>query len=240
MVKDPNLEDGGALPAKSGGVLNVVLLILLLAALAGFAWSFWRYWTIRQEVRFLSTPQGQQELNKQEIEKVVAAVGKLIVLPDNQQPTLATIQDVAALAKEQPFFNGAENGDKLLLYPDKAIIYSVKNDKLVNVGPVYNQGGQAAKPAENLTNKLTVDVRNGSEKVGVGRVLADDLISKGLCQIKEVTNAVKTSYPKTILVNLTNKDVSALEKELGVKAVKKLPEGEAPSAADALIIVGNQ
>lgn len=225
---------------KNPNLLNIILFVLLLAALCGFAWSFWRYWTIRQEVRFLSTPQGQQELNKNEVDKVVAAVGKLIILPTDQQPTVATIQDVVALAKEQPFFNGAENGDKLLFYQDKAIIYSVKNDKLVNVGPVYNQGGQAVKPAENLANKLTVDVRNGSEKVGVGRTLADGLISKGLCQIKEVTNAVKTSYPKTILVNLTNKDVSALEKELGVKSIKTLPEGEAPSAADVLIIVGNQ
>ena len=170
------------------------------------------------------------------------AVGKLIVLPTDQQPTVATIQDVAALSKEQPFFIGAEDGDKLLIYSDKAIIYSVKNGKLINVGPVYNQGGgqEVVNPAENLTNKLTVDVRNGSEKVGVGRTLADGLVSKGLCQIKEVTNAVKTSYAKTVLVNLTNKDVSALEKELGVKAIKTLPEGEAPSASDALIIVGNQ
>lgn len=224
---------------KNPNLLNIVLFVLLLAALCGFAWSFWRYWSLKQEVRFLSTSQGQQELNKKEVDKVVEAVGKLIILPTGQQPTVATIQDVAALVKEQPFFNGAENGDKLLFYQDKAIIYSVKNNKLVNVGPVYNQGGQAAKPAENLANKLTVDVRNGSEKVGVGRVLADGLTAKGLCQIKEVTNAVKTSYPKTVLVNLTNKDVSALEKELGVKAVKALPEGEAPSIADALVIVGN-
>lgn len=225
---------------KNPNLLNIILFVLLLAALCGFAWSFWRYWSLKQEVRFLSTSQGQQELNKKEVDKVVEAVGKLIILPTDQQPTVATIQDVVALAKEQPFFNGAENGDKLLFYPDKAIIYSVKNDKLVNVGPVYNQGGQIAKPAENLTNKLTVDVRNGSEKVGAGRILADGLTAKGLSQIKEVTNAVKTSYPKTVLVNLTNKDVSALEKALGVKAVKAMPEGEAPSAADVLIIVGNQ
>lgn len=224
---------------KNPNLLNIILLILLIAALCGFAWSFWRYWTIRQEVRFLSTPQGQQELNKKEVDNVVAAVGKLIVLPTDQQPTVATIQDVVALAKEQPFFNGAENGDKLLFYQDKAIIYSTKYDKLVNVGPVYNQGGQAMK-SDSQSSLLNVDVRNGSEKVGAGRTLADGLTAKGLCQIKEVTNAIKTSYSKTILVNLTNKDASALEKELGVKAVKAMPEGEAPSQADVLIIVGNQ
>lgn len=225
---------------KSGGVVTLVFLVLFLVALAGFVWSFWRYWAIKQEVRFLSTPQGQQELNKKEIDEVVGKVGKLIVLPTDQQPTVATIQDVTALAKEQPFFSGAENGDKLLLYPDKAIIYSVKYEKLVNVGPVYNQGGQTTKPIENLSNKLIADVRNGSEKVGLGRTLADSLISKGLCHVGEVTNAGKSSYSKIILVNLKNKDVSVLEKELGVKAVAGLPEGEAPSNADVLIIVGNQ
>ena len=224
---------------KNPNLLNIVLFVLLLAALCGFAWSFWRYWSLKQEVRFLSTSQGQQDLNKKEVDKVVEAVGKLIVLPTDQQPTVATIQDVVALAKEQPFFNGAENGDKLLFYQDKAIIYSVKNNKLVNVGPVYNQSGQAVKPVENLTNKLTVDVRNGSERWARTHY-GDGLTAKGLYQIKEVTNAIKSSYPKTVLVNLTNKDVSALEKALGVKSVKALPEGEAPSQADALIIVGNQ
>ena len=116
---------------KERSILNIVLFVLLVAALVGFAWSFWRYWTIKQEVRFLSTPQGQQELSKKEIDKVVLAVGKLIVLPTDQQPTVATIQDVAALSKEQPFFIGAEDGDKLLIYSDKAIIYSVKNGKLI-------------------------------------------------------------------------------------------------------------
>lgn len=225
---------------KSGGGVALIFFVLFLIALAGFAWSFWRYWSIKQEVRFLSTPQGQQELSKQEVEKVVSAVGKLIVLPADKQPSVATIQDVVSLAKEQPFFTGAENGDKLLLYPDKAIIYSVKNDKLVNVGPVYNQNAQSAvAPSAQKAVKLSVEVRNGSEKVGAGRALADALAAKGLYDIKEVTNASKTVYSKTILVNLANKDVSALEKELGVKAVKEMPDGEAATGADALIIVGN-
>ena len=55
-----------------------------------------------------------------------------------------------------------------------------------------------------------------------------------------VANASNNDYQGDILVNLIGKDVSGLEQELGITAVTFLPEGEATSQADIVIIIDNQ
>lgn len=81
-------------------------------------------------------------------------VGKLLTLPTDEQPTVATVQDKEKL-KDQPFFKDAQNGDKLLIYTkaQKAIIYREEGNKLINVGPVTLDtqapaANPAAKPAQ--------------------------------------------------------------------------------------------
>jgi hypothetical protein len=77
----------------------------------------------------------------------VAAVGKLIVLPTDEQPTLATVVDPSKL-KNQPFFAQAQKGDQVLIYTNarKAILYSPTANKIVEVAPLII-GAQAAPPA---------------------------------------------------------------------------------------------
>ena len=81
---------------------------------------------------------------------ITEKVGKHIILPQTETPTLATIEDAEALAKEQPFFSNANNGDKVLIYSDRALIYSPDRDVLVNVGPVYFEN-EETPPAEGET-----------------------------------------------------------------------------------------
>ncbi len=80
----------------------------------------------------------------EESQAVIAAVGRLIILPDNEQPTIATVSDPSKL-KDQPFFASAKIGDKVLIYTNakKAILYSPEENKIVEVAPV-NIGNQAA------------------------------------------------------------------------------------------------
>ena len=64
-------------------------------------------------------------------------MGKLLALPSDEKPTVATITDVEKL-KEQVFFKNAMNNDKVLIYTKakKAILYRPSENKIVEVGAV--------------------------------------------------------------------------------------------------------
>ena len=83
-----------------------------------------------------ATKDPQKEAQK-ELAAVVAQVGKHIVLPEGETPTLATVSDPSKL-KDQPFFANAKQGDKLLIYSksQKAILYDPKLDRIIEVAPV--------------------------------------------------------------------------------------------------------
>lgn len=94
-----------------------------------------------------------------EIARLEKIIGKLIILPADEKPVLATIKDATALAAQQPFFAGSQNGDKLLVYSKarKAFIYSDATGKLVNVGPiVYDQNNNLTSSGEVETTKTKV------------------------------------------------------------------------------------
>ncbi len=59
-----------------------------------------------------------------------------MLLPEGR-PVIYEIRDPAALA-EQPFFANTQEGDQLILYPTtaRAIIYSPRRDRIVNIGPI--------------------------------------------------------------------------------------------------------
>ena len=84
---------------------------------------------------YLQYQKTQDQLNKTTQSNVQAAligeVGKLIVLPTSEQPTIATVSDVNRL-KGQSFFAHARNGDKVLIYTkaQEAILYDPQANKI--------------------------------------------------------------------------------------------------------------
>ncbi len=67
---------------------------------------------------------------------LVTQVGKLMVLPANEKPIIATVTDKSAL--KTPFLQEASNGDRILIYEKakRVIIYRPSLHKIVDVGPV--------------------------------------------------------------------------------------------------------
>lgn len=118
-----------------------IIVALVIVALAGLAAYFY--------IEMKDAKNNPEKASQQQVESLVAKVGKLITLPSDEQPTVATVQDKEKL-KEQPFFSGAENGDKLLIYTkaQKAIIYRESTNTLINVGPVTLDTAEAATQAE--------------------------------------------------------------------------------------------
>lgn len=107
--------------------LYAIYVLVLLAAIAFGAVQYKQYHDLKKNPN-----QAQQS----EVNRVTSKVGKLYKLP-NETPTLATVQDISKL-KSQPFFQNAQNGDKLLIYQGarQAIIYRESSNQMVNVGPI--------------------------------------------------------------------------------------------------------
>lgn len=96
---------------------------------------------------YQSSQKSQQAIsqNQQENRKLVEEVGKLVELPVGEEPTIATVTDVDKL-KDQPFFQKAQNGDKVLIYTNakKAYLYSPTLKKVLDIAPI-NIGSPSAQ-----------------------------------------------------------------------------------------------
>lgn len=69
-------------------------------------------------------------------------ISELIVLPDDEQPTIATVSD-PELLKDQPFFAKARKGFKVFIYANagKSILYDPFENKIVEIASM-NIGAQ--------------------------------------------------------------------------------------------------
>lgn len=72
---------------------------------------------------------------KEEMREIQKKISKHIVLPQNEEPTLATVKDKTKL--KGGIYTKAENGDKLLIYSkaQRVYLYRPSEKKLIDVGP---------------------------------------------------------------------------------------------------------
>jgi len=125
-------------PKKSNIGLLLLILIAVLATI-GFGLIFKKYIETKKQLEVATSAEGQKAIVQKEVDDLLGKVGKLIVLPQNEEPTIATITDVEALKQEQSFYTDARNGNRVIIYMQakKAIIYDEENNILVNVGPIF-------------------------------------------------------------------------------------------------------
>ncbi|NTW26931.1 MAG: LytR C-terminal domain-containing protein [Candidatus Moranbacteria bacterium] len=90
-----------------------------------------------------------------ETDEIIIKVGKLMELPSNEIPTLATVTDKEKM-KEQPFFAKSENGDKVLIYTkaQKAILYRPSLNKIVEVMQLSISKPTDAKTVQNVDQAI--------------------------------------------------------------------------------------
>ncbi len=130
--------------------LKILIVFLVFAILIGAcAWLFINYNNAQKQVDYLSGLT-VEDVNKKATDELLEKVGKLILLPEDEQMTISTIQDIERLVEAEPFFEKAQNGDKVIIYNDRAIIYNPTKNILVNVGPVYAQENNSQGENENL------------------------------------------------------------------------------------------
>ncbi len=144
---------------KSGTSKLIFPLIALIAIVAlGAAGYFY--------MKLNKLQKDPQAVAQEETTNLVAQVSRLILLPPDETPTVATVSDTEAL-KDQPFFDAAKVGDKILIYAKarKAILYSVLLDKILEVAPLNigeQEQGVSETPTTN-TNSNTNSTTSSDE-----------------------------------------------------------------------------
>lgn len=113
-------------------LILTVLGVLLVIALGSSGYFFYK---------FKDATADPSKKAEKELADVKIMISKHLLLPEDEEPTLATVSDPEKLT-EQPFFKNAEKGDKVLLYArsKKAILYSVKKDQILEVAPFSGSG----------------------------------------------------------------------------------------------------
>lgn len=123
--------------------LYLAVVVILIALLP----SLYFYNQYKKTQKILDTlPKSVDETRK-----LLDNVGKLIELPKDEDPLIATVSDKEKL-KNQPFFQIAENGDKVLIYSKakKAILYRPSSNMIIDVVPVNIKDNSTASTSPTL------------------------------------------------------------------------------------------
>ncbi len=125
------------------GLMVVGLLVLtgLLESSRRQAFAQLKAMSVRME----QVSGGNTLQNKQEAERVVNLLRTHMFIPEDVQPTVATIVDVEKLRDRNVFYKNAKNGDHLVVTPERAILFDSKANVIIDVVPV--QVKPAAEPA---------------------------------------------------------------------------------------------
>ena len=92
-------------------------------------------------------------LSEKDTESIIKMVSRHIRVPD-EKPNIGVVTDIASLLQNEPFYQGAKNGDVLLIYPSisRAILFDPQQDVIINVGPVVFENPEEG-PATNTVGE---------------------------------------------------------------------------------------
>lgn len=126
------------------GILGILVIVLGVTSVL-----FYR--------KYSDVKANPQKYAQETVDSLVAEVKQLMVLPEGESPTVATVVDPQKL-KDQAFFANAITGDKVLIYARarKAVLYSPSTHRIVEVAPL-NIGEPAGTPTPAPTPKTPVN-----------------------------------------------------------------------------------
>jgi len=127
-------------------ILILTLFLTILAASAGVTFYFYRLYTDSQkQISDLTAKVPLVTDVNQEDATLIAKVARHILLPE-EVPIIQTVMDIGVF-KNEPFYKNAHNGDKILVYSNRAILYNPTEDRVMEVGVVRSESPALAATA---------------------------------------------------------------------------------------------
>lgn len=217
------------------GPVGFLFVLLFLFSLAGVGWLYRQNTALQTQIKDIQESETNLEKLASESMGILDKINQHILLPHDQSPSISTIENVNDLKKKETFFEYAQDGDVLVQFNSLEIIYNPVADVIVNV---RTRGTVAGAETRAVQGAITIDIRNGAGVAGLAGRTAESFKGVKDYIVQNVGNAVSSNYGKTIIVNLAGKDIGSLEKQFNAQAVRDLPQGEQPSSADVVIILG--
>lgn len=220
---------------KSGKIKRVLMIITVIIFVGAIFSGIYFYSQYRKVVK------NPEIVTKQETIWILEKINKLVDLPQDETPTVATVLDKEKL-KDQDFFKKAENGDKVIVYmkAKKAVLYRPNTNKVIEIAPVYTDETQQAAESGAITLTPKIALFNGTTISGLTNSAETKI--KGILpnvEIAQKDNAKKNDYKKTIVVDLNgslNDQAKSIADALGGE-IGTLPDGEDKPNADILVII---
>jgi hypothetical protein len=118
----------------------VTMTLILIGLITAVIVSWKLYSGTMQKLAAQKSGSSVSKITPDTDQAIIDRVGRHIVLPGGV-PKVVPVKDVETLRKGDPFFNSAQEGDELLVYSNKVILYSPTLDKVVEVATIKVTGG---------------------------------------------------------------------------------------------------
>lgn len=202
---------------------KVIAIVALVIAVASISFAAYQY----TETQKLKTSDGQKQVAEDEAKVLKDKVSRLMKLP-SENPTVATISDISKL-KDQPFFDGAKNGDKVLIFTEarKAIIYRDSENKIINSGPIAVTSDQSQNKAVSVLASKDGNVGDANTKTAA---VSGVTVGEG---------KAKKNYTKTQVVAVDSASADKAKEiasALGGEVISGIPSGETAPAGAAIVV----
>ncbi len=241
--KVPSPSNASA-PASLSPLATAVIVIVLLTAAGLYIKNTFFSHKSADLVTNTAAPVATDDTNS-----LIEKVSRHIIVKQGEKPTVATIKDVSILKQNNPvFYQDAQNGDHLFVWSDKAVLYSSSKDLILAVLPITAAPTQTTTQAATSTVQLppaqeqaVVEVRNGSQIVGLGKTSATQLKDAGLNVLPATAAKSTTAYLKTVIYVAAGKQfpqtLEKIQSLVGGTVVTNL-DAELPAKGDILVIIG--
>jgi uncharacterized membrane protein (DUF2068 family) len=217
----------------------IAVVAVSALVIGGFALSRWKADEPSSQTNAASK-QKDVASKQEEVGALVERISRHLPVNVKETPLVAIVTDVNVAKEQSPvFYKKAQNGDRLIVWSDKAVLYSPERDEIESV--LVFQTAPPPSAAALASEHATVEIRNGSGVTGITAQLADTLRSQGLNVSKVTTTRVKQVYPITLVTNAGTRVLPASAQilaEYGSAVASSTVPGEAPVSADFLIILG--